>query len=56
MKAAEVLPGIFGAIVSSIFNRAKEVVCWVMQNLWMLVITATGLVYMYIVTEARKKS
>ena len=29
MKAAEALPGIIGAIISWILNRAKEVVGWV---------------------------
>ena len=32
MKAAEVLPGIIGAIISWIFNRAAEVVGWVLQK------------------------
>ena len=33
MKAAEALPGIIGAIISWILNKAKEVVGWVSQNL-----------------------
>ena len=33
VKAAEVLPGIIGAIISWILNRAAEVVDWVSQNL-----------------------
>ena len=33
MKMAEVLPGIIGAIISWVLNRAKEVVGWVLQNL-----------------------
>ena len=37
MKAAEVLPGIIGTIISWMLNRAKEVVGWVSQNLWALV-------------------
>ena len=32
MKAAEVLPGIIGAIISWILNKAKEVVGWLSQN------------------------
>ena len=32
-KATEVLPGIIGAILSWILNRAADVVCSVLQNL-----------------------
>ena len=35
MKAAEALPGIIGAIISWILNRAKVVVGWVSQNVWL---------------------
>ena len=49
MKAAEALPGIIGVILSWIFNGAADVVGWVLQNLWALVIG--GLPYMYKVTE-----
>ena len=38
MKAAEALPGIIGGIVSWILNRAKDVVGWVSQNLWALIV------------------
>ena len=38
MKAAEALPGIIGGIISWILNRAKDVVGWVLQNLWALVV------------------
>ena len=38
MKAAEALPGIIGGIISWILNRAKDVVGWVSQNLWPLVV------------------
>ena len=48
-KAAEALPGIIAAIISWTFNRAKEVVGWVSQNLWALVIGIGGLLYMYMV-------
>ena len=48
MKAAEALPGIIGAIISWVLNRAAEVVGWVLQNLWALVV---GLLYMYMVTK-----
>ena len=34
MKAAEALPDIIGGIISWIFNRAKDVVGWVSQNLY----------------------
>ena len=48
VKAAEALPGIIGAIISWILNRAKEVVGWVSQNLWALVLGIGGLLYTYI--------
>ena len=40
MKAAEALPGIIGGIICWILNRAKDVVGWVSQNLWALVLEA----------------
>ena len=49
MKAAEALPGIIGGIISWILNRAKDVVGWVSQNLWALVVGIGGLIYMYMV-------
>ena len=51
MKAAEALPGIIGGIISWILNRAKDVVSWVSQNLWALVVGIGGLIYMYMVTR-----
>ena len=51
MKAAEALPGITGRIISWILNRAKDVVGWVSQNLWALVIGIGGLIYTYMVTR-----
>ena len=45
MKAAEALPGIIGGIISWILNRAKDVVGWVSQNLWALVVGIGGLIY-----------
>ena len=51
MKAAETLPGIIGEIISWILNRAKDVVGWVSQNLWALVVGIGGLIYMYMVTR-----
>ena len=44
-KDAEALPGIIGAILSWILNRAVDVVGWVSQNLWALVIGIRGLLY-----------
>ena len=49
MKAAEALPGIIGGITSWILNRAKDVVGWVSQNLWVLVVGIGGLTYTYMV-------
>ena len=53
MKAAEVLPGIIGGIISWILNRAKDVVGWVSQNVWALVVGIRGLIYMYINDDNR---
>ena len=51
IKAAEALPGIIGGIISWILYRAKDVVGWVSQNLWALVVGIGGLIYMYMVTR-----
>ena len=51
IKAAEALPGIIRGIISWILNRAKDVVGWVSQNLWALVVGIGGLIYMYMVTR-----
>ena len=51
MKAAEELPGIIGGIISWILNRAKDVVGWVSQNLWALVVGIGELIYTYMVTR-----
>ena len=48
IKAADALPGIIGGIISWILNRAKDVVGWVSQNLWALVVGIGGLIYMCI--------
>ena len=45
IKTAEALPGITGGIISWILNRAKDVVCWVSQSLWALVVGIGGLIY-----------
>ena len=39
IKAAEALPGTVGGIISWILNRAKDVVGWVSQNIWTLVVS-----------------
>ena len=49
VKAAQALPGITGGIISWILNRAKDVVGWVSQNLWALVVGIGGLIYTYMV-------
>ena len=51
MKATEALPGIIGAIISLVLNRAVGVVGWVLQNLWALVVGIGGLLYTYMVTK-----
>ena len=51
IKAAEALPGIIGGIISWILNRAKDVVGWVLQNLWAMVVGIGGLIYDYMVTR-----
>ena len=51
MKAVEALPGIIRGIISWILNRAKDVVGWVLQNLWALVVGIGGLIYTYMVTR-----
>ena len=51
IKAAEALPCIIGGIISWILNRAKDVVGWVSQNLWALVVGIGGLIYTYMVTR-----
>ena len=50
MKAAEALLCIIGGIISWVLNRAKDVVGWVLQNLWALVVGIRGLIYTYMVT------
>ena len=49
IKAAEALPGIIGGIISWILNRAEDVVGWVSQNLWALVVGVGGSIYTYMV-------
>ena len=56
IKAAEALPSIIGRIISWILNRAKDVVGWVSQNLWALVVGIGGLIYTYMVTRKYNKT
>ena len=51
IKAAEALPGIIGGIISWILNRANNIVGWVSQNLWALVVGIGGLIYTYMATR-----
>ena len=51
MKAAETLPGIIGGIINWILNRPKDVVGWVSQILWVLVVGIGGLFYTYMATR-----
>ena len=51
VKAAEALSGIIGGIISWILNKAKDVVGWVLQHLWALVVGVGGLIYTYMVTR-----
>ena len=51
VKAAEALPGIVGGIISWLLNRTKDVLGWVSQNLWALVVGIGGLIYTYMVTR-----
>ena len=51
LKAAEALLGIIGGIISWVRNRTADVVGWVLQNLWVLVVGIGGLLYTYMVTK-----
>ena len=51
IKAAKALLGIIRGIIRWIFNRAKDVIGWVLQNLWALVVGSGGLIYTYVVTR-----
>ena len=52
-KALASLPGIIGVILSWILNRAKEVIGWLSQNLWVLITCVGDLVYTYFMTRRR---
>ena len=51
MKTAEALPDTIGVIISWILSRAADVVGWVSQNLWGLIVGIGGSLYMYMVTK-----
>ena len=51
IKSAEALLGIIGGIIRWILNKDKDVVGWVSQNLWALVVGVGGLIYTYMVTR-----
>ena len=51
VKAANSLPGIIEVIISWVPNKATDVVGWVSQNLWALVVGVGGLIYTYMVTR-----
>ena len=51
IKADEVLPGIIGGIIHWILNRAKDVMGWVSQNLWALLVGIRGLIYTYMLNR-----
>ena len=50
-KALDALPGIIGSVIAWVMNRAKEVVGWLSQNLWALIVGIGGLIYTYLVTR-----
>ena len=50
-KATKALPCIIGEILIWILNKAADVVGWVLQNLWVLVVGIRGLLYTYMVTK-----
>ena len=54
-KALASLPGITGAILSWILNRAKEVIGWLSQNLWALITGIGVLIYTYFMTKTRRR-
>ena len=54
-KALGSLPGIIGSIISWILNRAKEVVGWMSQNLWVLITGVRGLIYTCFMTKTRRR-
>ena len=54
-KALASLPRIIGSIISWIFNRAKEVVGWLSQNLWALITGVGVLICTYFMTKTNRR-
>ena len=54
-KALASLQGIIGSIISWILNRAKEVIVYLSQNLWVLITGVGVLIYTYFMTNTRRK-
>ena len=54
-KALASLPGIIGSILAWIFNRAKEAIGWLSQNLWALITGVGALLYTYFLTKTKRK-
>ena len=54
-KVMASLLGIIGSILSWILNRAKEVIGWLSQNLWVLITGVGVLIYTYFMTKTRRK-
>ena len=54
-KALASLPGIIGSILSWLLNRAKEVIGWLSQNLWVLITGVGLLIYTYFMTKTKRR-
>ena len=54
-KALASLPGIISGILSWVLNRAKEVIGWLSQNLWVLITGVGVLIYTYFMTKTRRR-
>ena len=54
VKAVAALSGIIGPILSWVLYKSTDVVGWLSQNLWVLVVGIGELLYMYMVTKSKK--
>ena len=54
-KSLASLAGIISSILSWILNRAKEVIGWLSQNLWVLITGVGVLIYTYFMTKTRRR-
>ena len=54
-KALASLPGIIGAILLWILNRAKDIIGFLSQNWWALITGVGVLVYTYFMTKTRRR-